>query len=330
MRLTARSLVDLCAGRIGCAIKSLQLTPLVAFGLAKGRSVDDSAAQLNELYVTRAQEQLGTQKCHSTTRRATYELMKLHQTNKCRLCNRTRVLANSHIVPEWAYLVLYNHQHKFLPIRFRTARADRAEQKGFRQKLLCADCESRFSKYEGYAKQFFLSLCHENHGELRLEKLTGAVSRISNFDYFKLRYFLLSMLWRMSVCTREQFAGYKIPDEEAARELLLSEGNIPEQFYPVVISRTTVRGKYLDSLLLTYKEHIRVEGIDRFRIVIMGICLDYFIGPSVTSQLLRFQCLKEDGSFLLSDAEVGDLLDDKGFPRLLRSQRLKDHYRGLP
>ena len=169
-----------------------------------------------------------------------------NQIKVCRLCNQTvPALTDSHIVPEWAYTVLYNKRHKFLPIRFRKASTEKEEQKGFREELLCADCEKKFSKYEAYTKHFFFSLVNEKYHRMRVEHLTERVSRLSGFQYGKVKYCLLSILWRMSVCSREQFEGYKIPDEETVRKLLLQERDILEGFYPVVISRTTFRGKYL-------------------------------------------------------------------------------------
>ena len=81
-----------------------------------------------------------------------------------------------------------------------------------------------------------------------------------------------------------------------------------------------------ESVFLTYTEHVQVEGLKRFRVVLMGICVDYFIGVNIISNLIRFQCLKDNGSFLLAEAEVGELLNNANFQQLLRSQRVKDHF----
>jgi len=93
--------------------------------------------------------------------------------------------------------------------------------KGSYEELLCFDCEEKFGVFDNYAKEFFLGkdltpfLRHDDK-----------VYIIDRYDYFKLKSFFLSLLWRASVSSREEFnlidAG---PFESILRNLLL-QGSI--------------------------------------------------------------------------------------------------------
>jgi len=70
------------------------------------------------------------------------------------LCKEDAKLCNSHILPEFFYLDLYEEKHRTLQI---TKENEKYIQKGIREYLLCQQCETKLSRYEKYAKE----LIHE-------------------------------------------------------------------------------------------------------------------------------------------------------------------------
>ena len=89
----------------------------------------------------------------------------------CALCRKNEELQNSHIIPEFYYKMVYDQ----VPRRFRVVSTesivpDRYEQKGLREKLLCKNCELKFSRLENYAKRSFF----DSQG-VQVRQLTDAV-----------------------------------------------------------------------------------------------------------------------------------------------------------
>ena len=117
----------------------------------------------------------------------------------CKLCKKDKKLLNSHIIPEFIYKPLYDEKHRFHVISTYKTKHKPIEQKGIREKLLCADCEQHLSAYEGYAKKVLFGGV-----QISVQKENGGIviSEI-NYKYFKL--FQLSILWRASVSNLKMF-----------------------------------------------------------------------------------------------------------------------------
>ncbi len=132
----------------------------------------------------------------------------------CKLCKKEAKLCNSHILPEFLYLDLYE-EHKILQI---TKENEKVLQKGIREYLLCQKCETKLSKYEKYAKE----LIHEIPNFPRDDSL--GVLHSDNVDYLKFKLFQLSMLWRASISTDKAFIQVQLgPHEEKIQQMLDEE-----------------------------------------------------------------------------------------------------------
>ena len=75
----------------------------------------------------------------------------------CQLCLKESELRNSHILPEFFYLSTYESRdaHRTLEI---THDAERTIQKGLREYLFCQECETKLSRYEGYAAKLIRNI----------------------------------------------------------------------------------------------------------------------------------------------------------------------------
>lgn len=73
--------------------------------------------------------------CFITKRRVLNDMI-----SKCRLCLQIKDLRRSHIIPEFIYKPLYSSEHNRV-IEIKEGLVPGLMQKGYREELLCQDCE---------------------------------------------------------------------------------------------------------------------------------------------------------------------------------------------
>src|SRR4051794_18890200 len=112
----------------------------------------------------------------------------------CALCENTRPLRLSHIVPEFAYKPIYDKKHRLISFSPLDVDAKWYEQKGLRDRLLCDDCEGYFNtNFEHPFKQYWID-------KNPLGRHAGQeVIVLDDVDYPRFKLFHLSVLWRASV-----------------------------------------------------------------------------------------------------------------------------------
>lgn len=159
----------------------------------------------------------------------------------CRLCLREDHLRRSHIVPEWCYKPAYDDKHRarvkstLLSKRQRPKWEVRWLQKGWRERLLCDNCEQLIGRWEERFARFWRGWtgCDE-WCEPKIAKERGDSCLIKNLEYEWFKLFHLSVLWRGSVSQREEFASISLgPYEEKVRRMLLSSDPSPVESFPL-------------------------------------------------------------------------------------------------
>jgi len=146
---------------------------------------------------------------------------------QCKLCLKVKPLQNSHIIPELVFKPLYDDKHRFLGLHGDTGKYS-IEQKGFRERLLCEECEKIFQPYEHY----FSILWYKSY-PLPNPVNDWCVER-KGFDFEPFYRFHLSILWRASVAQRSEFSAVALgPFEEPLRQFLLGAA-ASLQFEPTV------------------------------------------------------------------------------------------------
>lgn len=146
----------------------------------------------------------------------------------CRLCGKSALLRNSHILPEFLYARAYDDIHRALELG-REERVERFIQQGYREELLCDACEGQFNRYETYFKRTWFDA-----QPLPTKLEPGIrVHTIDRLDYKLFRLFHLSLLWRASVSEHEMFEHVVLGlHEERVRRLLLAEDpGAPELYH---------------------------------------------------------------------------------------------------
>ena len=120
----------------------------------------------------------------------------------CALCQKAKKLCKSHIISELFYKPLYDSKHRFRAIHSSISKISR-HQKGFKELLLCDNCEQKLSKYENYVGRILL----KQYPRILKMKVRDIVH--FSIDYKKSRLFYLSILWRMSIASHEYFQYFR-------------------------------------------------------------------------------------------------------------------------
>lgn len=154
----------------------------------------------------------------------------------CKLCLEEKGLCKeSHIIPRFLYKLLSGENSLLVFLDKIVARFRyNGEYEG---NILCEDCDNRvIGQLDDYAAKFI-------HGEFpkklnsRLEIIDGAehlvIENDPNYDYKKYKLFLLSLLWRASICSRPFFKQLKLSQEvenELREMILLGDPGEPERY----------------------------------------------------------------------------------------------------
>ncbi len=135
----------------------------------------------------------------------------------CRLCKQNKPLRESHIFPEWLYKPLYDDNHRFFVLSTDANKRRGTRPKGIYEKLFCSECEQRFSRWEGYARNVFFEL------PLKVIEDDGAVV-FSGLEYTPLKLFQMSLIWRASIASRHEMHKIDLgPHAERIRKMLFED-----------------------------------------------------------------------------------------------------------
>lgn len=166
--------------------------------------------------------------------------------SRCALCCRQEPLRRSHIIPEFVYRQIYDSKHRFRVLSTLNKDMRSLEQKGIRERLLCADCENQFSGYERYARGVLLG------GESLTVSHEGDYLQLEDLVYDTLKLFQMSILWRAAVAKHAMFARVKLGQHQETLRAMLEAGEAgwPEQYPCVVIGlksqRPNIAANFID------------------------------------------------------------------------------------
>lgn len=168
-------------------------------------------------------------------------------TGKCKLCLLEKpLLTKSHIIPSFMYDSLYQkgtHIYNFAPAAImegkgRISKVPTGEYEG---DMLCSQCDNEIiGGYESYAHKAM-------YGKVEVDKdLPEFADHITeqgikfrkcrNLHYKEFKLFLLSILWRASISTRDRFREVNLgPYEDAIREMILNGEPEEENKFPILI-----------------------------------------------------------------------------------------------
>ncbi|HAT3858317.1 hypothetical protein ACKOUJ_07545 [Legionella pneumophila] len=181
----------------------------------------------------------------------------------CQLCFQNKKLVRSHVIPESFYknaypnadgiLVSQNDHSKRLPI-------------GIYDKILCQECENKFSVWDGYGNNFFNVIITSDHSPIqRNGKVIG--DRIDEVDYDKLKLFIVSILWRAAVCNNSFFDQISLgPFRDTLRTMILTSDAGSEDDFSIIVRRFHFKNNRVLHPPLKTKIHCDADSINIYKI----------------------------------------------------------------
>jgi hypothetical protein len=167
---------------------------------------------------------------------------------QCKLCNETKkLIKKSHIIPDFFYkeLGLYNdkHQiHKLEANEFIKSKKFKLTPTGdYEGGILCRECDNELiGKLEDYGRRVLFGNLRSNQA-IKINKYIKfngfEFSICENVDYTKFKLFLLSILFRACISSRDIFREADIlqRDLEAIKKMLINNNPGKVNEYPIVI-----------------------------------------------------------------------------------------------
>lgn len=221
----------------------------------------------------------------------------------CRLCLQIKNLRQSHIIPEFIYKPLYSSKHLLRTITdAKKGLEPRLIQKGYREELLCQDCESYLNiNFEHPSVEIWKTLTSQassntiNVREVR-DKQQNRALIINGFDYPTFKLFLLSIIWRVSISTQHGFQHINLgPHEEKIRQMLLNLDPGSQSDYPCIINLLTESS--FTPIYIT-KNNPRYEGHRIFRMILTNVIIWYVISSHSNETDISGLAIKENGSLI--------------------------------
>jgi hypothetical protein len=83
-------------------------------------------------------------------------------------------------------------------------------QNGFKEKLLCGDCEIRLSRWESVLKETLVDIGNKTSTSLSIDIIGKELFRVKCIRYKEFKLAILSIIWRMSNASDPFFESYKL------------------------------------------------------------------------------------------------------------------------
>ena len=221
----------------------------------------------------------------------------------CRLCLEPAELRKSHIIPKFIWrdsgLVGANKNYSVTCVSDpRYSESNR--QDGFKEDLLCAECEGKFSRLESYIKP----------------KIDGAISRSvsrpqghfiwTGWDYAKTKLFQLSLVWRMAISSLPIYSAVELgKHEETIRRMLFKEDPGEPWRYGCASVLLAHHGKPLPDVF-SQPERFRFKRQNGYRFIVAGMLWFMFVSSHRSAHFPQHYFLSQLGEWPMFVGEFND------------------------
>lgn len=219
----------------------------------------------------------------------------------CRLCLKEAKLSRSHIIPEFCFSTMYDENHRFIEVANVREGITRKGQKGYTERLLCAECETYFNRFERHTRRLFVDPLPARKTGSNRER------NFLNLSYTNTKLFFLSILWRSSVSTHETFKHVDLgPHEEPLRQMLLNgDAGTCQQFGVMVLTLHFDKQHFRD--LIVEPTYMRIDGRRCYRFVFMGFIVLIFVSNQRLPRKTEQAVLSPERPVTCYDAELNEL-----------------------
>jgi hypothetical protein len=210
----------------------------------------------------------------------------------CRLERRESDLCDSHIIPEFLYEDLYDEGHSLVSVATARPELPQRRHKGIYQKrFLCTDCERQISRHEDYVAKAFKS-------KVQVVDTPDAI-RFPGFDYRHMKLFQMSVLWKASASTRDEFKGVALgPRQESLRAMVAADDPGAWSDFPcVAVINPSMQEKFGKTLIVPGTMGRDYDG-QKVAVFYFGSLVWWFFVSSHAARCRRATYfLQEDGVF---------------------------------
>jgi hypothetical protein len=238
----------------------------------------------------------------------------------CKLCGQIKPLVNSHIIPEWCYKPLYDEKHRFVLMPLNQQSQNQFEQQGFREPLLCMDCDGRIGVWEKYVSEVF-----SGGVPITIAKEQNMIV-LTDIDYPKYKLFLLSLLWRAGISTLPYFDSVNLgPHAEYLRLRLLAADPGKSWEYgcvPAILLTTKLKERTLNQLIMP-PDRGYYWGYQGYRFVLGGVLWLFIVAKHSFSHPKKHLFAREDGTILFGLVDADEAAFMNSMARTIRLGKMQ-------
>jgi hypothetical protein len=216
----------------------------------------------------------------------------------CKLCQQSKELQQSHIISKFLFREAGLLKQSFPVYCLSKPSKTERRQDGFKEYLLCRDCEQQLSLSERYARHQFYGI----DSPFQSFKERGIIWR--GLDYAKMKLFLISLLWRMSLSEHHFFGHVQLGDRHECiiRSMLLNSRPMEPWRYGCHLARLDYGAEPLGAIF-SQPQRFKESGRTGYRfllaglLVIFDVCSHEPVGDNYVLQsdgswpILRLQAL---------------------------------------
>jgi len=206
----------------------------------------------------------------------------------CKLCKNDKNLCNqSHIIPDFMYQDLFDEDHTISEVKSDNGELQKLydRQTGeFESNILCQDCDNeKLGDLESYASTI---LYQESPPSIEIKQDSNNIKYIycDCLNYSKFKLFLLSILWRASICKREFFEEVSLgPHEDKIREMIYNKNPKDQLEYPCILT-SHLTNREVSRGLITNPQQLRYDGGYAYRFIIGGLDYLFFVSQHIVKE----------------------------------------------
>ncbi len=154
----------------------------------------------------------------------------------CKYCGEYKQLCSAHIIPKSFYNLKENK--KFISLSDNGTKDLITCQNGFKDdNILCSDCDKKLGIYDKYAKE----ILYDKIPKCRKFNTPLFLMTDEQFDYQKMRFFFISLLWRASISQKDACSQISLGSKYENIALNILKDNIADDdslFHPFIFKRT--------------------------------------------------------------------------------------------
>lgn len=193
------------------------------------------------------------------------------------------------------YKHCYDDNHSYIEFDAKVGSYNKRRRKGIYDRLMCKECEKHIQRFEDYAKYILYDEAKEYIRKRKEQFFTN------NYDYKKLKLFVLSLIWRASISVNDVFDKVSLGKyEEEVRNILYMELDTPVNKYPCLIYQTHTANELADGVFMAmFPTKSKSDGKTIYQFIADG--LFFFVGVGTNSA----RTFKQGSSLSFGSLRIG-------------------------